>query len=66
VHWNRDWFGLCLLAVGHAAQADKADIVITAEIEAIYLFNEWLNPFDINTTTQDGVVTLEGTVEDTR
>ncbi len=46
------------------AHADAvADAAITARIETAYLFNEHLNPFDINTTTQDGLVTLEGIVE---
>lgn len=40
------------------------DATITARIETMYLLNENLNPFRINTTTRNGVVTLEGTVDD--
>jgi osmotically-inducible protein OsmY len=40
------------------------DASITARLETMYLLNEHLNPFRINTTTKDGVVTLTGTVDD--
>lgn len=40
------------------------DATITARIETMYLLNENLNPFRINTSTNNGVVTLEGTVDD--
>jgi osmotically-inducible protein OsmY len=40
------------------------DATITARIETIFLLNEHLNPFRISTTTRNGVVTLEGTVDD--
>ncbi len=40
------------------------DASITAQIETTYLFNRHLSPFNINTTTEDGVVTLTGAVAD--
>jgi osmotically-inducible protein OsmY len=64
---------LLLLAVGPVAlPAGAADVVpqavqdaaITGRIESMYLLNEHLNPFNINTTTQGGVVTLSGSVSD--
>ncbi|MCC6793794.1 MAG: BON domain-containing protein [Candidatus Hydrogenedentes bacterium] len=50
----------------NAAPIDKSvgDVAITARIETIYLMNGDLNPFKINTTTTDGVVTLTGVVRD--
>lgn len=50
-------------AVRDAGQTVE-DATITARIETMYLLNENLNPFRINTTTKDGVVTLDGTVDD--
>lgn len=49
-----------------AAPEDKSlgDIAITARIETIFLMNGDLNPFKINTSTTDGVVTLTGVVQD--
>jgi osmotically-inducible protein OsmY len=46
--------------------ADKSlgDVVITARIETMFLTNGDLNPFKINTSTTDGVVTLTGVVHD--
>jgi len=41
-----------------------ADAATTARIETIFLLNEHLNPFNINTTTEDGTVTLTGSVAD--
>ncbi|MBI4558743.1 MAG: BON domain-containing protein [Candidatus Hydrogenedentes bacterium] len=41
-----------------------SDAAITARIETLFLVNEHLSPFNINTTTVDGVVTLTGSVED--
>lgn len=59
------------LSTGAAAQAVTAavkqsalDTAITAQIETTYLFNRHLNPFNINTTTVEGVVTLTGSVSD--
>ena len=43
---------------------DVADSAVTAKIESIYLVNKHLNPFNINTTTRKGVVTLTGSVND--
>lgn len=40
------------------------DASITAQIETTFLFNRHLSPFNINTTTSDGVVTLTGAVAD--
>jgi hyperosmotically inducible periplasmic protein len=39
------------------------DAWLTGRIETMYLLNEHLNPFSIETDVQDGVVVLEGTVE---
>lgn len=39
-----------------------SDSAITARVETTYLFNEHLSPFNINTTTDNGVVTLTGGV----
>ncbi|MCL4692929.1 MAG: BON domain-containing protein, partial [Candidatus Hydrogenedentes bacterium] len=41
-----------------------ADAATTARVETTFLLNEHLNPFNINTTTKDGVVTLTGSVAD--
>ncbi|NUM54352.1 MAG: BON domain-containing protein [Candidatus Hydrogenedentes bacterium] len=40
------------------------DTAITARIETLFAVNEHLSPFNINTTTNNGVVTLTGTVSD--
>ncbi|GMW03651.1 MAG: hypothetical protein AMXMBFR84_47850 [Candidatus Hydrogenedentota bacterium] len=40
------------------------DAAITARIETTFLLNKYLNPLNINTTTQSGVVTLTGSVAD--
>lgn len=52
--------GLAQATLGGEVQ----DVTITTRIETIYLMNEHLNPLNINTTTQDGVVTLTGSVSD--
>ena len=39
------------------------DAWLTGRIETMYLLNEHLNPFSIETNVQDGVVVLKGTVE---
>jgi len=63
----------CLLAVCFSAGAQTAaddarqsavDASITAQIETTFLFNRHLNPFNINTSTENGVVTLTGAVAD--
>jgi len=41
-----------------------ADTAISARIETLFAVNESLSPFNINTTTVDGVVTLTGSVGD--
>lgn len=41
-----------------------SDTAITARIETLFAVNEQLSPFDINTTTVKGVVTLTGSVAD--
>jgi osmotically-inducible protein OsmY len=46
------------------AKENVNDASITARIETMFLLNEHLNPFRINTTTNNGVVTLEGNVDD--
>ncbi len=40
------------------------DASITAQIETTFLFNRHLSPFNINTTTVEGIVTLTGSVSD--
>ena len=40
------------------------DARITGRVESAFLFSEHLSPFNINTTTSDGVVTLTGGVRD--
>jgi len=40
------------------------DASITARIETLFMLNEHLSAFDINTSTRDGVVTLTGGVND--
>lgn len=40
------------------------DTAITARIETLFAVNEHLSPFNINTTTNGGVVTLTGSVSD--
>lgn len=52
-----------LLAHGQVKQEVK-DASITARIETLFLLNEHLNPFNINTSTSEGVVTLVGGVSD--
>lgn len=39
------------------------DAVITARVETTFLLNDSLSPFRINTTTKNGVVTLDGSVD---
>lgn len=50
-------------AMAHVSQ-EVADASITAKIETLYLLNEHLNPFNIDTSTNHGVVTLTGGVND--
>lgn len=45
-----------------SAKQSISDSATTARIETTYLFNEHLSPFNINTTTRNGVVTLSGGV----
>lgn len=40
------------------------DAATTARIETLFLFNRHLSPFDINTNTSNGIVTLSGGVRD--
>jgi len=47
-----------------SAKAAITDTAITARIETLFAVNEHLSPFDINTTTEQGVVTLTGGVAD--
>jgi len=56
------WLGVVAVAepLGDAAH----DTAITARIETLFLVNEYLSPFNINTTTNNGVVTLTGSVAD--
>ncbi len=56
----------CASAGAQQAQAPKAveDATVTGRIEGLFLLNEHLSPFNINTTTSKGVVTLTGSVAD--
>ncbi len=59
-------FAVAVSAVCASAQVSQevADASITAKIETLYLLNEHLNPFNIDTSTNHGVVTLTGGVND--
>jgi len=52
------------VGVGETASKTVEDAVITARVETLFLLNDHLSPFNINTTTDQGVVTLSGAVED--
>jgi len=43
---------------------EVSDAATTARIETLFLLNEHLSPFNINTTTKGGEVTLTGSVRD--
>ncbi|GMU92031.1 MAG: hypothetical protein AMXMBFR4_10890 [Candidatus Hydrogenedentota bacterium] len=47
-----------------AVKQSIKDTAITARIETLFAVNEHLSPFNINTTTVNGVVTLTGSVAD--
>jgi osmotically-inducible protein OsmY len=47
-----------------AVSQTAIDSALTARIETTFLFNEHLSPFNINTSTNKGVVTLSGSVRD--
>jgi len=49
---------------GAAVRTAAKDALITGRIESTFLLNEQLNPFNINTTTKNGVVTLTGSVDE--
>jgi len=51
-------------APGEQVVTGIEDSAITAQIETLFLLNEHLNPFNINTTTQDGNVMISGSVGD--
>ncbi len=53
-----------LVAVSDVTDKSLGDVSITARIETMYLMNGDLNPFKINTSTTDGIVTLTGVVRD--
>ncbi|GMV99507.1 MAG: hypothetical protein AMXMBFR84_06460 [Candidatus Hydrogenedentota bacterium] len=58
---------LCVASAGaQTPNSDQPlkDTVITARIETMFLLNGDLNPFKINTTTNEGVVSLTGTVQE--
>lgn len=46
-----------------AFDGELRDAWLTGRIESMYLLNEHLNPFRIETEVENGVVTLSGTVE---
>lgn len=60
--------GAVAAAWGPRAQAavpePVKDALITGRVESTFLLNEQLNPFNINTNTKNGVVTLTGSVDD--
>ncbi len=63
--------GVMLLAVltgsfcaAGGISTEVEDAAITARIETMFLLNEHLSPFNINTTTKEGHVTLTGSVHD--
>lgn len=67
----RIWYGVAALVVASALPVFAqqlgdvaADAATTARVETMFLLNEHLNPFNINTTTHGGVVTLTGSVAD--
>jgi len=47
-----------------AVSQTAIDSALTARIETTFLFNRHLSPFNINTSTNNGVVTLIGSVRD--
>jgi len=53
-----------LSASGEQVLTGIEDSAITTQIETLYLLNEHLNPFNINTTTLKGNVMLSGSVND--
>lgn len=53
-----------LSAPGEQVVTSIEDSAITTQIETLYLLNEHLNPFNINTTTHSGNVMLTGSVND--
>jgi len=57
-------FTLLVLPASSDVADDVEDSVITARIETMFLLNQHLNPFNINTTTEQGVVTITGSVND--
>ncbi len=63
---TRLWALVALTLAGAAGSFASAidDARITARIETMFMLNRHLSPFNINTTTKDGVVTLSGSVED--
>ncbi len=72
-HTMRSIAAAAVFLVAFGAQAQNAaddvrqsavDASITAQIETTFLFNRHLSPFNINTTTVDGSVTLTGAVAD--
>ena len=56
--------GCAFLSSQHASAGPAEDAATTARIETTFALNGHLSPFDINTTTREGVVTLTGSVDD--
>lgn len=59
---------LCLGALSwtsvvHAEDERRSDLWLKASLVTTYTLNQHLNPFDIDVRVNDGVVTLDGTVE---
>lgn len=72
-HW-RATFTACALAVSlgalpwspavHAANDERrSDLWLKASLVTTYTLNQHLNPFDLDVSVNDGVVTLRGTVD---
>ncbi len=66
---NARWLVVAGVMAAGAAFADPVteevrDASITAQVETQFLLNDGLNPFNINTTTSDGIVTLSGSVRE--
>lgn len=65
VHWRCASLWFCALQVVSLAawSGPVEDAAITGRIETTFLLNGHLSPFNINTTTEEGVVTLTGSVD---
>ena len=62
--WIAGFVAMAALAVPAQVSQEVEDASITARVETFFLLNEHLNPFNIDTNTHNGVVTLTGGVSD--